>query len=69
MAEREASAHAIYVDYVCDRCGEGLMEPHGKVAYLTDPIKFPHRCTNCGHEQSFTEKYPTIRYRRGETLG
>lgn len=57
--KRETPAQAFIVDYVCDQCGNGTMQPHGAVAsWLTDPIQYPHKCTSCGHEQTFTERYP-----------
>jgi DNA-directed RNA polymerase subunit RPC12/RpoP len=68
VAEREFETTPYGVDYICDRCHTGLMEAHGKTAWLTDPIQHPHRCTNCGHEQAFTERYPTVRWRRGEVI-
>jgi DNA-directed RNA polymerase subunit RPC12/RpoP len=64
MAEREFPMIPSGVEYVCDKCGEGLMEPHGRAAYLSDPIQFPHRCNKCGHEQAFKEQYPAVRWRR-----
>lgn len=66
--EREVAAEAILLDYVCDVCGNGIMERHGKVAYMTDPIQLPHKCNNthCGFESIYFKAYPEIVFRRKE---
>lgn len=66
MPEREFSMVPVGVEYVCDNCQVGTMEPHGKVSYLTDPIQFPHKCASCGHVRAFAERYPNVRWRRAE---
>jgi hypothetical protein len=31
---------------------------------MTDPIKIPHKCNNCGAIKNFSERYPTVRHLR-----
>lgn len=61
MGYEQTPLRPIRVDYCCDHCHVGYMRPTG-VMQLTDPARFPHRCTHCDHEQTFIEKYPTVRY-------
>jgi len=51
----------MHIRYICDKCEIGDYLPTG-VMLMCDPPKFPHECTSCGDEVTFTEKYPTIRY-------
>jgi uncharacterized protein (DUF983 family) len=62
MPEQQFEITPVGVRYICDKCGEGEMVQSGKIAWMTDPIQFPHQCTKCGHEQAFTDKYPTVRF-------
>lgn len=58
----------VQVKYVCDVCGEGEYLPTG-IMLTSNPPQFPHECDSCGDSQTFTEKYPTVRYaREGELL-
>ncbi|HEY4530887.1 MAG TPA: hypothetical protein VIG97_11295 [Luteimonas sp.] len=42
----------------CD-CGKGELVPDGTMR-MTDPPQFPHRCTACGHVETFGERFPRI---------
>ena len=64
MAEQTFQIEVVGVDYVCDKCNAGTMHPHGQIAYMTDPIKIPHKCNNCGAIKNFSERYPTVRHLR-----
>ena len=64
MAERRFAIKVVGVDYVCDDCGTGIMQPHGDVAWMTNPVQFPHKCSHCGATKAFPERYPTLRYER-----
>jgi len=63
MSERRFEVTPVGVDYICDTCEKGLMNPTG-VMLTSDPPKWPHRCSNCGHEVILDEKFPTIRFER-----
>lgn len=45
------------VDEKCQNCGQGWMRPNG-IVLTTNPPQFQHTCTNCGHKQNYTVKYP-----------
>jgi hypothetical protein len=68
MAEVNFDVTTVGVDYVCDECKKGLMlftkflvdSVHEKNPYL-------HTCNNCNHEETFPEKYPTIRHLRKQS--
>lgn len=65
MATFETLLQTFSVDYQCDQCKGGLMRPHGDVAWMADPLKYKHRCTNvdCGAEQTFLVQYPYLSYK------
>lgn len=68
MSREQTPLRTVRVDYRCDKCDTGHMRPTG-VMLLSNPPKFPHRCTECDALQTFTEKYPTIQYaEEGESL-
>jgi len=69
MAERNFPIQVVGVEYICDECGIGAMEPHGQVAWLTDPVQYPHRCSHCGATAGLTKRYPTVRHLRVEMGG
>lgn len=56
----------IAVHYFCDVCGKGEMETTQIIEMSdidTSSISMIlHRCNHCGHEQSFNENYPCLRY-------
>lgn len=61
MPREQIPLRPIRVDYRCDKCGEGHYRPTG-IMLMSNPPKFPHACAHCGDSQTFTEKYPTVRY-------
>lgn len=63
MSEREFKVEPYGVDYICDDCGNGKMEPNGTML-MCDPPKWQHYCEACGAMQNLANKYPEIRYRR-----
>ena len=63
MARQEAPAEAVIVDYVCDECGSGHMQPTGSIL-MSDPPQWPHACSNCGTSQTFNTKYPETVFKR-----
>jgi predicted RNA-binding Zn-ribbon protein involved in translation (DUF1610 family) len=69
MSERRFEVRPYGVDYICDKCGNGLMmgiEVAGGIALLSSRPKFRHVCSSCGHEDFLSHRYPTIRW---ENLG
>jgi hypothetical protein len=66
MAEREAPAIPVWVDYICDKCNTGLMERSGPVL-MTSPPQYPHKCNHCADVKRLTKSYPEIRHTRGKT--
>ena len=65
MSEFNVPVDVVAVEYYCDEEGcEGNVtpDPDKKVAFMTDPIQFPHRCETCGKEYTFTDKYPKLSY-------
>jgi hypothetical protein len=69
MAERNFPIQVVGVEYICDKCGIGTMEPRPDVAirWSENPAKYPHSCTHCGATAALTERYPTVRHLRVET--
>ena len=63
MSEKKFELKAFGVDYVCDKCGDGLMEQTG-IFLPVDPPLWKHKCSKCGHEQNMHDKYPAVRYVR-----
>lgn len=54
----------------CPKCEEGHMIAVSieqmmamvRTAELNDYKKQPHKCNKCGHEASYMDRYPTLRY-------
>jgi len=68
MPREQTPIRPIRVDYRCDECREGFYRPTGALL-MTSPPKIPHECNVCHHKQTFTERYPTIRYsKEGEII-
>lgn len=66
MAEVNVPVETLVTQYRCDvsDCnGEVVRDHDQKVAYMTDPMQFPHICNECGKEYVFTESYPKVGYR------
>ncbi len=60
MPEIKHKVKTYEVNYRCDECGEGEMEPTGR-QHLTSPPQYPHKCNYCGAKKTFGIVYPTIR--------
>lgn len=61
MPEIKRPVQTIEVNYVCDKCGHGMMQKAGDMNAQTGEIL--HRCMICGHEQTFKwVSYPRIDY-------
>lgn len=61
MPEIKRPVQTIEVNYVCDKCGHGMMQKEGEMNPQTGAIL--HRCMICGHEQTFNwVSYPRIDY-------
>lgn len=58
MGEVKYEVKTFKVEMKCDKCGKGYMRPTGNVALATYPLQYPHECTNCGHIEIYTRKYP-----------
>lgn len=63
--EREFDVEAVIVRYYCDEPGcDGEMVRHGDSFLPTGLIQCPHRCSECGAQQNFTEIYPKTVFRQ-----
>jgi predicted RNA-binding Zn-ribbon protein involved in translation (DUF1610 family) len=63
MAERTYEVRTVGVDYLCDKCGDGVMEQTG-IMLPMDPPKWRHKCNRCGEVSDLWQKYPTVRWER-----
>lgn len=59
--ETQREVKVIMVDLPCPTCKKGLMRPNGN-ALLSNPAKYEHTCTECGHTVMSEKKYPYINY-------
>lgn len=58
MSEIKKRVNIYKIDFRCDICGTGFYRQTG-VVNLTNPPKYPHRCTVCGAEMIVSGKtYP-----------
>lgn len=57
MPEKEFEVKTVGIDYVCDVCGVGTMS-HTGIVLSSNPPQYPHKCWNCGHEQTYYSRYP-----------
>lgn len=59
MAEQRSEVRTLMVRLMCDKCTIGEMLPTG-IALMSSPPKYPHKCSNCGHEDTPTggKRYP-----------
>ena len=63
--EREFDAEAVIVRYYCDEPGcDGEIVRHGSITKLSDPLQWPHKCSECGVEQEFIDVYPKTVFRQ-----
>ena len=61
MPEIKRKVVPVEVNYVCDKCNNGMMEKVGAMNEATGEI--PHKCMICSHSQSFRWlSYPRIDY-------
>ena len=61
MPEVKQRVTTFEVNYICDKCGHGVMEKSGD----KDPAsgEYPHVCVICNHSQGFKGlTYPRIVY-------
>jgi DNA-directed RNA polymerase subunit RPC12/RpoP len=59
MAEVKREVRPVEVNYVCDKCGQGMMSRSGEMDSKTGDIE--HRCMICDHIQFFQwREYPRI---------
>jgi len=68
MGEVKREVQTVEVNYVCDKCGHGMMQSIGEPDPETQDI--PHQCVICGHTQTFQGvRYPRIDYvGKGDTF-
>lgn len=70
MAEREFEVRPIGVEYVCDVCNEGVMQPNGKMITEGDinsdgwGPKWPYKCPLCGNVANLDVSYPFVKHVR-----
>jgi DNA replicative helicase MCM subunit Mcm2 (Cdc46/Mcm family) len=67
MPEKKVRVKIFKLEYICDKCKKGKMEPEGTV-FFTNPIQYPHVCNKCGELQNFRINYPYTTYEDGEEL-
>ena len=61
MPEIKRPVQTIEVNYVCDKCGHGMLEKVGEMD--TQSGEALHRCMICNHNQTFKwVSYPRIDY-------
>jgi len=59
MPEVKREVRPVEVNYVCDACGQGMMNQSGPMDAQTGEIE--HRCLICNHQQIFQWRpYPRI---------
>lgn len=67
MSERKTAKLIPYeFNYICDKCNKGIMEYTENHDYLATPMRFEHKCNNCGDVKTFNDPYPKITYEREE---
>lgn len=68
MGEKKTAKLIPYeVNYICDKCGKGIMEYTGGHEYLTSIPQFEHKCNVCGEIKLFYNgTYPKISYEKEE---
>jgi predicted Zn-ribbon and HTH transcriptional regulator len=49
------------IDLKCCKCNNGFMR-HTVLRVISRPIMFPHKCNNCGFEESYRKIYPYIEF-------
>jgi len=46
-------------DQRCPVCSNGWMRPIN-IVFTTNPPQYPHKCTACGYEATYTVRYPYV---------
>jgi hypothetical protein len=64
MGERTWEVKVFKTDYICEKCGEGVM--HFISAYGGSPPMYQHQCVACGHRDDLLAEYPSFEYRPAE---
>ncbi len=64
MPEITNDVQTVMIDYLCDKCKEGVMRRYGDMIFTTNPPQVPHKCNKCGLERNFTDIYPKLGYRK-----
>lgn len=64
MPEQRCEVTTYAVDYICDQCNKGMLEPSDNIMLTCDPPLFNHKCNNCGLTRTFNERYPKIIHER-----
>lgn len=66
MPEVKRPVKTIEVNYICDKCNNGMMQKCGDIDAETGDCA--HRCVICNHEMSFKwVTYPRIDYVDADT--
>ncbi len=61
QGEIATKATAVEISMRCPECGKGTMEMAGGSILPIYPAQYPHKCTECGHEQHYSGvQYPYI---------
>ena len=60
MSENRTKCHSYRLEYICVKCGEGMMETTAGISLMSLPPKYQHTCNSCGYEDYFFEQYPSI---------
>ncbi len=61
MAETKTQVRTVEVQYTCDVCKDGYMEPNG-VVLTSNPPQYHHTCSRCGYTVYFRYTYPRYVY-------
>ena len=51
----------VRVEQECTECWVGTLIPTG-VNLMSNPPRFEHACTECGHKERFSVRHPYIEY-------
>ena len=67
MKVKHTPVEMVQVEPICEKCEVGTYISTG-LALTRNPPGFQHRCTNCGDERVFDNRYPAVGHRiTGET--
>jgi DNA-directed RNA polymerase subunit RPC12/RpoP len=65
--ESKYEVKPVGVEYTCDKCGKGTMNPTGLIA-PSQPPKYEHICSECGERALLDKQYPHIIFDRLENV-